>query len=63
MDQAALGLRFTLRLPVTAMFPPGHWELFTMASGWVQAGALTPVNAREQRIIRQTAWASTPIFP
>ncbi len=28
IDLAALGLRFTLHLPVTAMIPPGHWELF-----------------------------------
>ena len=28
IDKAALGLRFTLHLPVNAMFPPGHWELF-----------------------------------
>ena len=38
IDQAALGLRFTLHLPVTAMFPPGHWELFKMALGWPRRG-------------------------
>ena len=33
IDKVALGLRFTLHLPVTAMIPPGHWELFQMAVG------------------------------
>ena len=63
IDQAALGLRFTLHLSVTAMFPPGHWELFQMALNLAQAGALTPLNARERRIVRQIAKDSTPIFP
>ena len=27
VDQVALALRFTLHLPVTAMIPPGHWDL------------------------------------
>ena len=38
VDKAALGLRFTLHLPVTAMLPPGHWELFKMALGLAQSG-------------------------
>ena len=38
MDQAVLGLRFTLHLPVTALIPPGHWELFRMALDLAQAG-------------------------
>ena len=63
MDKAALGLRFTLHLPVTAMFPPGHWELFQMAVNLAQAGALTPLNNKEKKIIKQIANDSVPIFP
>jgi predicted aldo/keto reductase-like oxidoreductase len=63
LDRAALGLRFTLHLPVAAMFPPGHWELFQMALGLAQAGALTPLSSTERKIIRKIAVDSTPIFP
>ncbi len=63
IDHAALGLRFTLHLPVTAMFPPGHWELFQMALGLAQAGALTPLTSSERKIIKQIAKDSVPIFP
>jgi predicted aldo/keto reductase-like oxidoreductase len=63
IDQAGLGLRFTLHLPVTAMFPPGHWELFQMALELAQAGALTPLNAKERKIIAKIAEESEPIFP
>jgi predicted aldo/keto reductase-like oxidoreductase len=63
IDQAALGLRFTLHLPVTAMFPPGHWELFQMALGLAQAGALVPLNTKERKIVREIAGNSEPIFP
>ena len=63
IDRAALGLRFTFHLPVTAMFSPGHWELFQMALGLVQAGGLTPLNSNEKKIIKQIAKDSVPIFP
>lgn len=63
IDKAALGLRFTLHLPVTAMFPPGHWELFRTALDLAQAGALTPLNDKEKKIIKQIAKESVPIFP
>jgi predicted aldo/keto reductase-like oxidoreductase len=63
IDKAALGLRFTLHLPVTAMFPPGHWELFQMALNLAQAGALTPLNNNEKKLIKQIANEATPIFP
>ncbi len=63
LDQAALGLRFTLHLPVTAMFPPGHWELFKLALGLAQAGALVPLNDAERKIIQKIAKKSEPIFP
>jgi L-ascorbate metabolism protein UlaG (beta-lactamase superfamily) len=63
VDQAALGLRFTLHLPVTAMFPPGHWELFKMALDLAQAGALVTLNEAEEKIIRKIAKKAEPIFP
>jgi len=63
IDRAALGLRFTLHLPVVAMFPPGHWELFEMALDLAQAGALTPLSGSERKIIRRIAREATPIFP
>ena len=61
-DKVALGLRFTLHLPVTAMVPPGHWELFRMALGLSQAGSLTPLNDKERRLAEEIAGTSTPIF-
>lgn len=62
VDKVALGLRFTLHLPVTAMIPPGHWELFQMAVRLAQAGALTPLNENERITIEQIARQSEPIF-
>ncbi len=62
-DAAALGLRFTLHLPVTAMFPPGHWELFQMAVDLAQAGALVPLNDHERKIVAKIARKAEPIFP
>ncbi|MGA2256208.1 MAG: aldo/keto reductase [Thermoguttaceae bacterium] len=61
-DQVALALRFTLHLPVTAMIPPGHWELVKMALGLAQSGALTPLNDNERKLIGQIAEKSKPIF-
>ena len=63
IDQVALGLRFTLHLPVTALFPPGHWELFKMALDLAEAGALVPLNDDERKIIERIAKKSEPIFP
>ena len=63
IDKAALGLRFTLHLPVTALIPPGHWELFELAVKLARAGALVPLNANEQKLIRQIARKSDPLFP
>jgi predicted aldo/keto reductase-like oxidoreductase len=63
IDKAALGLRFTLHLPVTALIPPGHWELFTVALDLAQAGALVPLNENEQKIIKRIARKSDPLFP
>jgi predicted aldo/keto reductase-like oxidoreductase len=62
IGQAALGLRFALHLPVTAVFPPGHWELFEMALDLAQAGALTPLNDYERKLIERIARKSEPIF-
>ena len=61
-DQVALGLRFTLHLPVTAMLTPGHWELFKMALDLAQAGALTPLNDSERKVAEEIANKSDPIF-
>lgn len=63
IDQIALALRFTLRLPVTAMLTPGHWELFTMALDLAQSGALVPLNENERKVIEEIAQKSESIFP
>jgi predicted aldo/keto reductase-like oxidoreductase len=63
IDQVALALRFTLHLPVTAMIPPGHWELVKMAAMLAQAGGLTPLNDNERQIVGDIAKSSQPIFP
>jgi aryl-alcohol dehydrogenase-like predicted oxidoreductase len=63
IDKVALGLRFTSHLPVNAMIPPGHWELFTMAVELAQSGALTPLNESEREMVAAIAEESEPIFP
>lgn len=61
--QVALALRFTLHLPVTAMLPPGHWELFEMALRLAQAGELAePLTAAEQQTLTALAAPDAPIF-
>ena len=62
LDKVALGLRFTLHLPVDAMIPPGHWELFEMAVGLAQSGALTPLNDEELQLVTTIAHDSNPVF-
>ncbi len=62
IDKAALGLRFTLHLPVTAMLTPGHWDLFKMALDLAQSGALTPLNDNERKAAAEIAGKSHPIF-
>jgi aryl-alcohol dehydrogenase-like predicted oxidoreductase len=62
IDKVALGLRFTLHLPVTAMLTPGHWELLKMALDLAQAGALTPLNDNERKLAQEIAGQSDPIF-
>ena len=63
IDEAALGLRFTLHVPVTALIPPGHWELFKMALDLAQAGAMVPLNDHQQKLIKRIARKSNPLFP
>lgn len=63
IDKAALGLRFTLHLPVDALIPPGHWELFKLALDLAQAGALVPLSENERKLIRRIARESDPLFP
>ena len=63
IDRAALGLRFSLHLPVTALIPPGHWELFDLAVKLAQAGALVPLNENERKILEEIAEKSDPLFP
>lgn len=62
IDKVALGLRFSLHLPVTAMLTPGHWDLFKMALDLAQAGALTPLNENERKLANEIASKSDPIF-
>ncbi|HOE97008.1 MAG TPA: aldo/keto reductase [Candidatus Sumerlaeota bacterium] len=62
-DTAALGLRFTLGLPVVAAIPPGHWQLFDMALRLAQSGALdVPLNDQEQAAVQELARAADPLF-
>jgi predicted aldo/keto reductase-like oxidoreductase len=62
IDRTSLALRFTSGLPVHAMIPPGHWELFKMAVELAQAGALTPLNDAEREMVAAIAKDSDPIF-
>ena len=48
---------------MTALIPPGHWELFQMAIDLAQSGALTPLNEKERKIIERIAQQSDPLFP
>ena len=62
MDRVSLALRFTAHLPVHALIPPGHWELFDMAVSLAQSNALTPLNDRERQMVEAMAQASEPLF-
>ena len=60
-DLAALALRFTLSLPVTAAIPPGHARLFEMA---MSIPDLTkPLDPAEAARLSETARSLTPLFP
>lgn len=41
----------------------GPLELFQMALGSAQVGALTPPSTQEKKIVKQIAKDSVPIFP
>ncbi len=62
VDKAALGLRFSLHLPVSVILPPGHWELFKMAVELAQPAALKPLNPSERKIVAEIAKESDTIF-
>lgn len=62
IDKVALGLRYTLHLPVTAMLTPGHWDLFKMALDLAQSGALISLNDNERKLAEEIASKSDPIF-
>ena len=62
-ERAALGLRFTLHLPVTAALPPGHWELFEMALDLAQSDALdAPLDDAEAAQLDALIRDEEPIF-
>lgn len=59
-DHAALALRFTLGLGVTAAIPPGHVEFFDLALEI--AADLRPLNPAELASIETLAHATEPLF-
>lgn len=59
-ETASLALRFTLSLPVTAVIPPGHTELWELALRVAQDPQ--PLSADEERRVRALAQESEPIF-
>lgn len=61
--QIALALRYTLHLPVNAMLPPGHWELFNKALTLAEQGKLSqPLSAAELEQIKLMAAGTNPVF-
>lgn len=58
--EAALGLRFTLSLPVTAAVSPGHLQLFDWACD--AADSLAPLTDTEQQVLRERAHGLEPVF-
>jgi aryl-alcohol dehydrogenase-like predicted oxidoreductase len=59
-DEAALALRFTLSLPVTAAIPPGDERLFRMALSL--AARFEPLSAKEADAVRAMGLAAAPLF-
>lgn len=57
---AALAMRFTLGLGVTAAIPPGHAELFDLAVEI--AGDLAPLDAGERAEVEELASRTEPLF-
>lgn len=59
-EEAELGLRFTLSLPVTAAIPPGEEELFSMALQLVKD--FRPIKDEEIAMLKDRAMNTKPIF-
>jgi len=59
-ETAALALRFTLGLPITAAVPPGHLELFDLALE--VAADPRPLTAAEETRLREIARGTEPLF-
>ncbi len=59
-EEARLGLRFTLSLPVTAAVSPGHEKLFDWACD--AAEGLSPLTDAEQAMLRERATTLEPVF-
>ena len=59
-EQAALGLRFTLSLPVTAAIPPGDERLFRMALSL--AARFEPLSPAEAETVRAMGLSAAPLF-
>jgi len=60
LDEAALGLRWTLSQPVTAAIPPGIESLFRMAMDI--ASQFTPITPEEETQLETLAETLDPIF-
>lgn len=61
-DEIALGLRFSLGLPVTAVLSPGFFDLFKIGVECARRG-LPPLSEQENEALKKLAMASTPLFP
>jgi aryl-alcohol dehydrogenase-like predicted oxidoreductase len=59
-EEAALALRFTLSLPITAALPPGEAALFRMALDIAER--FRPLTPDEQEELRRRAFSLQPIF-
>ena len=59
-ELAALALRFTLGLPITAAVPPGHAELWELA--YEVASDPRPLTPAEEARLRELAEGTEPLF-
>lgn len=59
-EDAAMGLRFTLSHPVTAVIPPGDEGLFELALEL--AGGFEPLSAGEAEAIKRRGLSAVPLF-
>lgn len=57
-----LHMRFTLNLPVTAMIPPGHWELFKIALETAEQGRVGPLGEEETSRLESMSRECEPLF-